>query len=71
MHVPAKTPAPVIQKLSGWLEKISTSEKTRKFLLDTTNAVPLLGGPQAVDDLMAKDRVKWAEYVRIAKIEPQ
>jgi hypothetical protein len=24
-----------------------------------------------VDDLMAKDRVKWADWVRIAKIEPQ
>jgi hypothetical protein len=38
---------------------------------DTTSVEPLLGGANAVDDLMAKDRVKWAEYVRIAKIEPQ
>jgi tripartite-type tricarboxylate transporter receptor subunit TctC len=70
-HVPAGTPAPVVQKLAGWLDAFAASDETKKFLADTTGAEPLLGGPKAVDDLMAKDRAKWAEYVRIAKIEPQ
>jgi tripartite-type tricarboxylate transporter receptor subunit TctC len=71
VHVPAGTPAPVVQKLAGWLDQIAKSEETRNFLAETTNAEPLLGGPKAVDELMAKDRVKWAEYVRIARIDPQ
>jgi tripartite-type tricarboxylate transporter receptor subunit TctC len=70
-HVPAGTPAPIVQKLVGWLDAFAASDETKKFLADTTGAEPLLGGPKAVDDLMAKDRVKWADYVRIAKIEPQ
>jgi tripartite-type tricarboxylate transporter receptor subunit TctC len=70
-HVPTGTPAPVVQKLAGWLDQVANSDETKKFLSDTTGAEPLLGGPKAVDDLMAKDRAKWAEYVRIAKIEPQ
>lgn len=70
-HVPAGTPAPVVQKLAGWLDAFAASDETKKFLADTTGAEPLLGGPKDVDDLMAKDRVKWADYVRIAKIEPQ
>jgi tripartite-type tricarboxylate transporter receptor subunit TctC len=70
-HVPTGTPTPVVQKLAGWLDQIAKSDETKKFLSETTGAEPLLGGPKAVDDLMAKDRMKWAEYVRIAKIEPQ
>jgi tripartite-type tricarboxylate transporter receptor subunit TctC len=71
VHVPANTPAPIVQKLGGWFDQFAASDETKKFLSDTTSAVPLLGGPKAVDDLMAKDRIKWAEYVRIAKIVPQ
>jgi tripartite-type tricarboxylate transporter receptor subunit TctC len=71
VHVPANTPAPIVQKLGGWFDQFATSDETKKFLSETTSAVPLLGGPKAVDDLMAKDRLKWAEYVRIAKIVPQ
>ena len=71
VHVPAGTPAPLVQKLSAWFTQVAASDETKKFLTDTTNAEPLLGDGKAVDDLMAKDRVKWAEYVRVAKIEPQ
>jgi tripartite-type tricarboxylate transporter receptor subunit TctC len=71
VHVPAGTPAPLVQKLAGWFDQFAASDETKKFLSETTSAVPLLGGPKAVDDLMAKDRVKWAEYVKIAKIVPQ
>ena len=71
VHVPAGTPTPIVQKLGAWFDAFASSDETKKFLSDTTSAVPLLGGPKAVDDLMAKDRVKWAEYVRIAKIVPQ
>jgi tripartite-type tricarboxylate transporter receptor subunit TctC len=71
VHVPAGTPAAIIRKLAGWIDQFAASDETKKFLADTTSAEPLLGGAKAVDDLMAKDRVKWADYVRIAKIEPQ
>jgi Tripartite tricarboxylate transporter family receptor len=71
VHVPVGTPAVIIQKLAAWIDQFAASDETKKFLSDTTSAEPLLGGAKAVDELMAKDRVKWADYVRIAKIEPQ
>jgi len=71
VHVPTGTPAPIIAKLAGWMSQIANSDDTKKFLADITGAVPLLGDGKAVDDLMRKDRVKWAEYVKVAKIEPQ
>jgi hypothetical protein len=46
------------------------SDETKAFLA-TYGAEPLQGGAAAVDSLMAQERAKWVDYVRIAKIEPQ
>jgi tripartite-type tricarboxylate transporter receptor subunit TctC len=70
-HVPAGTPAPIVNKLKGWLDTFSDSEETKKFLSDYAGAETLQGGPKEVDERMASDHVKWVEYVRVAKIEPQ
>ena len=34
-------------------------------------ADPLIGNAALVDDMIAKETKEWADYVKIAKIEPQ
>jgi tripartite-type tricarboxylate transporter receptor subunit TctC len=70
VHVPTGTPKPIVEKLASWFNQFSASDETKAFL-STYGAEPLQGSAAAVDALMAKEREKWADYVRIAKIEPQ
>ena len=37
VHVPAGTPAAIIQKLAGWIDQFAASDETKKFLADTTS----------------------------------
>jgi tripartite-type tricarboxylate transporter receptor subunit TctC len=70
VHVPAKTPQPVVNKLTTWFNQIAASDDARKFL-SNLGSDPLLGSAQLVDDMIAKETAEWREYVKIAKIEPQ
>jgi tripartite-type tricarboxylate transporter receptor subunit TctC len=70
VHVPAGTPKSITDKLAGWFDQFAASDETKAFL-STYGAVPLLGPASAVDALMAKERERWGDYVRIARIEPQ
>ncbi len=70
VHVPAKTPKPVIDKLTGWFNQIATSEEAKKFLANL-GSDPLIGDAALVDKMIASETKEWAEYVKIAKIEPQ
>lgn len=70
VHVPIGTPKPITDKLAGWFDQFSLSDETKAFLA-TYGAEPLQGDAAAVDSLMAQERSKWVDYVRIAKIEPQ
>jgi tripartite-type tricarboxylate transporter receptor subunit TctC len=70
VHVPTGTPKPIVDKLAAWFDQFAASDETKAFL-STYGAEPLLGSAAAVDALMAKERGKWTDYVRIAKIVPQ
>jgi tripartite-type tricarboxylate transporter receptor subunit TctC len=70
VHVPAKTPRPVIDKLTKWFNQIAASEDAKKFL-SNLGSDPLIGNAELVDQMIAKETKEWAEYVKIAKIEPQ
>ena len=70
VHVPTGTPKPIVDKLAGWFDQFALSDETKAFLT-TYGAEPLQGDAAAVDSLMAQERGKWVDYVRIAKIEPQ
>jgi tripartite-type tricarboxylate transporter receptor subunit TctC len=70
VHVPAKTPQPVIDKLTVWFNQIAASDDAKKFL-SNLGSDPLLGSAELVDKMIAKETQEWSEYVRIAKIEPQ
>jgi tripartite-type tricarboxylate transporter receptor subunit TctC len=70
VHVPAKTPRPIIDKLTEWFNQIAASEDAKKFL-SNLGADPLIGSPKLVDDMLAKETGEWRDYVKLAKIEPQ
>jgi len=68
--VPAGTPQPVIDRLAGWIGRISATDETRAFLRKFAND-PMPGDAALLRSLLVRDMARWAEYVRIAEIEPQ
>lgn len=70
VHVPAKTPTPVVEKLTGWFNQIARSEDSKNFLA-RLGSDPLIGDAKMVDDMIARETQEWKDYVRLAKIEPQ
>ena len=70
VHVPAKTPKPAIDRLTGWFNQIAASDDAKSFLA-RLGSDPLIGDAALVDKLIATETREWAEYVKIAKIEPQ
>ena len=68
--VPAGAPRPIVDKLAGWVNQITMSEETRKFLARAAlDAFP--GSPEQMTALLKVDTERWGNYVRMAKIEPQ
>ena len=68
--VPAGTPRPVIERLAGWFNQITNSDDAKQFLARAAlDAFP--GSPEQMAALLKVDTERWANYVRMAKIEPQ
>jgi len=68
--VPAGTPRPIIDKLAGWFNQITTSEATRQFLARAA-LDPLPGSPEQMAALLKSEVERWGEFVKLAKIQPQ
>lgn len=69
--VPKATPRPIQEKLNQLINEAITLPEIHKRLTDefALNSRPLTLEQCAAQD--REERAKWAEYVRIAKIEPQ
>ena len=68
--VPAGTPRPVVEKLSGWFNQITNEEDTKQFLARAAFD-PFPGSPDQMTTLIKSDAARWKGYVELAKIEPQ
>jgi len=69
--VPKATPLPVEERLNALINEAITSPEINKRL---TDEFALSARPLTLEQCAAQDReerAKWAEYVKIAKIEPQ
>ena len=69
--VPKATPLPIQEKLNALINEAIASPAIRDRLV---NEFALTARPLTLAQCAAQDReerAKWAEYVRIAKIEPQ
>jgi len=68
--VPAGTPRPIVDQLNKWFNQVVAMDDTRKFL-NGFGGDPWVSGVEEGQARLLKDIHDWADYVRIAKIEPQ
>ncbi len=68
--VPAGTPQPIVERLAGWFNQITSSDETRDFLAKVATE-PFPGNQQMMTELLRKETADWARYVKLARIEPQ
>jgi tripartite-type tricarboxylate transporter receptor subunit TctC len=68
--VPSGTPRAVIDEINKWFVQVVGSEETKQFLAQF-GGDPLIETPEAAQARLLKDIGGWAEWVRIAKIQPQ
>ena len=69
VHVPAKTPKSVCEKLETWFNEIAVEADTLKFLFDN-GSDPMPGNSKMLRELLVRETANWKDYARIAKIEP-
>ena len=67
--VPAGTPTTATDKLDGWFAEIARMPETAKFLANNGVDV-LVATPAQTKARQEQDIKNWAEYLRLAKIEP-
>lgn len=68
--VPAATPRPVVDQLNKWFNEVQQLPETKKFH-NTYGSDPWIATPEEVHARLARDVRDWADYIKIAKIEPQ
>jgi tripartite-type tricarboxylate transporter receptor subunit TctC len=64
---PAGTPKPVIDRYNAVINQVLAEPRIRA-LLDKQGMVAQGGAPERLRDLIARDRVRWAEAVKNAGI---
>ena len=70
VHVPSETPKPIVNQINAWFNQILATEETKLFL-NKFGGDPFISTPEEGQALFIQEDKAWAEYVRIAKIEPQ
>jgi tripartite-type tricarboxylate transporter receptor subunit TctC len=68
--VPAGTPRPIVERLAAWMNEISATEETKKFLANVATDV-LSGSPERMAEMLKADYERWGRLSKLAKIEPQ
>jgi tripartite-type tricarboxylate transporter receptor subunit TctC len=70
VHVAKGTPQPIVAKLEEWFNTIGNTSDTLAYLgANGMSAFP--GNSASLKQQLITDIGRWAEYARIAKIEPQ
>lgn len=69
VHAPRGTPKPILDRLEAAFNTIAVNAETTQFLANL-GADPFPGNAASVRELLIKDTQAWAEYVRIARIDP-
>ncbi|HEY4774825.1 MAG TPA: tripartite tricarboxylate transporter substrate binding protein [Xanthobacteraceae bacterium] len=70
VHVPIATPKPIVNQINKWFNQILAMPETKEFL-NKFGGDPFISTPEDGQALFVREDKAWAEYVRIAKIEPQ
>ncbi len=69
VHVPAKTPKPICDKLEIWFNEIAASPDVVKFNA-ATGADALIGNSKMLRELLERETRNWATYAKIAQLVP-
>ena len=69
-YLPAGTPAPIVEKLAGWLNQASSGEDARKFMESIAGFV-LRDGPAATRARLNAELEVWAKIVAAAGLKPE
>jgi tripartite-type tricarboxylate transporter receptor subunit TctC len=67
--VPKGTPKPILDRLEKEFNDIAASEEHLKFAAALGND-PFVGNSAILKELLLKDIKAWADYVKLARIEP-
>ena len=67
---PPKTPQPIVDKVSGWLNQILATDEAKKFLAQSATD-PWPGSPRDLAALVPKEVEKWGVLIKDANIEPE
>lgn len=70
VHVPAKTPKPICDKLEAWFNTIAVEPDVVAFNASFASDV-LPGNSQSLKALLLKQTEAWRGYARLARIEPE
>jgi tripartite-type tricarboxylate transporter receptor subunit TctC len=70
VHTPAKTPRAVCDKLETWFNAIAVEPDVVKFNADLGSDV-MPGNSDSLKELLVRQTREWAEWARMANIEPQ
>jgi tripartite-type tricarboxylate transporter receptor subunit TctC len=70
VHVPAKTPKSICDKLETWFNAIAIEPDVVKFNADVGSDV-MPGNSQSLRELLTKQTELWRGYAKVAKIEPE
>jgi tripartite-type tricarboxylate transporter receptor subunit TctC len=68
--VPIATPRPIVDQINAWFNQIHAQPETVKFLTNF-GGDPWVSTPDQGQARLLKDITDWADYVRIAKLQPQ
>jgi tripartite-type tricarboxylate transporter receptor subunit TctC len=70
IEVPAGVPQPIKDKISSAFLKMAEKPETKKWLTDLSYD-PWVIGPAEAQAQMIKDIKKWAEWVKLANLQPK
>jgi tripartite-type tricarboxylate transporter receptor subunit TctC len=68
--LPAGAPRPVVEQVNKWFVQIVSMEETKKFLNSFGGDPNIVPQAEAQKNFIA-DIKRWADYIKIAKIQPQ
>ncbi len=69
--VPAGTPRPIVDQLATWFNQITATDESKGFINRVVGGDPFVGNPDMAQKLLESDTVRWRDYIKTAKIEPQ
>jgi tripartite-type tricarboxylate transporter receptor subunit TctC len=68
-YLPAGTPQPIVDKMSGWMGQMAKAPDSAKFL-DTMAALPVLDSAKEMDARLQRDRGMWDKLAADANLSP-